>query len=395
MSINALMWAKRRKVSGPGAKLVLLLLADRANDDTSTCWPSIALLAAEACMSERQVRRHIEEMAAGGLIAVEQRRDDRRRNLYRLLIASADRAIMIPDHMSSIPNPPSTNPAACGEMADTMSAISGEAGYRTDATGIPDTGDGNSGHSARVSGTQTNPKEPSFSAQGAGEREAGRKGDEEHAEETFADLMARYGVTAEMQISRARELWRRLSRSERKAALSAVGEYLESRKAAGRAMPVDIANWIGRRAWVDVAEARKLRKATEAGAATNGFLAGEGSQQWQAWLVYYRCRGMLSIPEYLIERHEAGRMLRTREEWPVVGRGLDPDMGGWMLVERGTQQFAAWMGRLREGGGGAISTQTVNRDGVSTVALRVPQEWPPSKKLNDDEQADAATGDAA
>ena len=395
VSINAMTWAKAqaRKLDGPGIRLVLLLLADRANDDDHTCWPSIALLADEAGVDERQVKRYIAGLREAGLIEVGRLEGDRRRSCYRMLIGAESMSAMKGDMVSPIAESASTKSDTYDEQAPGMSPISGDGaddGRKvTSATEIGDMGDKNRGHHARGSlEPKRTQREPSLSARGAGEREAGRKDDREHADETFADLLARYGATSDMRISQAREAWRRLSRSDRRAALAAVGEYLDSRKAAGRTMPIDIANWIARRVWLDVAEARKLRKAGEAGASANGFLAGDGSEQWRAWLVYYRCRGMLGIPEHLIERHAGARMLRTRDEWPVVGRGLDADTSRWVLVERGTQQFGAWMSRLREGPGGVISAQSMAEGGA--VALRVPQEWPPSKKLNDDGQAEGA-----
>lgn len=397
MSINAMTWAKAqaRKLDGPGIRLVLLLLADRANDDDHTCWPSVALLADESGVHERQVKRYIADLREAGLIEIGKLPGDRRANRYRMLIGSAAMSAMKGDTMSPIDNSTSTKSNAYEDNLSEISPISGEADCGaekgTSETEIGDICDTNRGHYA---GAFLEPKrtqrEPSLSAHGAGEREAGRKSDQEHAEETFVDLVARYGATGDMHIRRAREHWGKLSRSDRKAALAAVAEYLDSRKASGRTIPVDIANWIQRKSWADVAEARKLRKATEASAPDHGFLAGEGSPEWLAWLVFNRCCGRSSIPEYLIETQGRTRMLRTRQQWPIVGRGLSPDVAGWVMVEQGSQQFAAWMSRLREGGSGVISTKTVMRDGVGKQALLVPQEWPPSKKLNDDSNADSA-----
>lgn len=385
-------WAKAqaRRLEGPGIRLVLLLLADRASDDAHTCWPSVSLLADEAGVTERQVRRYIGQLRDAGLIEIDQLQGDRRSNLYRLLIGQKAMAAMKADMVSGIADAASMKSDTCEDVVSQMSAISSGDEYRTSAAEIADIDDKNSGHHARAlsepKGTQ---REPSLSTRGVGEREPVPNSDDEHAEQTFAELAQRYGVNGAMQINRARAAWRKLSRSERKAALGAVAEYLDSRKAAGRTMQPDIANWIVSKAWQDVVEARKLRKAIEVSGPSTGFLAGEGSEQWQAWLTYHRCRGATGIPEYAIERHAAGRMLRTREEWPPVGRGLDPERASWVLVAEGTPQFAAWIARLREGPGGAIGLQTADVDGRNVRGLRVPQEWPPSKKQT---HGDAAAG---
>jgi hypothetical protein len=50
-----------------GALLILLALADRADDD-GFCWPSVSYLAAKARLSERQVKRILKELVANGEI---------------------------------------------------------------------------------------------------------------------------------------------------------------------------------------------------------------------------------------------------------------------------------------------------------------------------------------
>jgi len=72
MSISAFQWAKAQHLS-PTCKLVLVMLADRANAD-GECWPSVATLMVETGLSDRSVQRSIADLEACGAI---ERRDRR------------------------------------------------------------------------------------------------------------------------------------------------------------------------------------------------------------------------------------------------------------------------------------------------------------------------------
>lgn len=61
MSIQALNWAIRQKTGSPQAKLILLLLANRA-DEQGICWPSQIGLSAESEQSDDTIQRHLKAM---------------------------------------------------------------------------------------------------------------------------------------------------------------------------------------------------------------------------------------------------------------------------------------------------------------------------------------------
>lgn len=61
MSWQALNWAAEQKTGSPHAKLLLLLLANRA-DENGICWPSQLTLAEQAEQSEDTVQRHLKTM---------------------------------------------------------------------------------------------------------------------------------------------------------------------------------------------------------------------------------------------------------------------------------------------------------------------------------------------
>jgi len=64
--------------------LVLLSLADQANDE-GWCWPSIGTIAAKSRMSERQVQRAIQSLAASGEIEIAAGAGPGKVNRYRVL----------------------------------------------------------------------------------------------------------------------------------------------------------------------------------------------------------------------------------------------------------------------------------------------------------------------
>ena len=91
MSIRVMKWAWHQAIP-PGPKLVLMALADLA-DDTGACWPSVSTMAKQCSMSTRTVQRALQELIGAGLL----NRDLRYRsdgsttsNLYQLNVAGDD-----------------------------------------------------------------------------------------------------------------------------------------------------------------------------------------------------------------------------------------------------------------------------------------------------------------
>jgi hypothetical protein len=70
MSHKATNWAAELRGIPPMAKLVLLRLADRADEESGICYPSQRLIAAECCITERTVRNAITDLIACGLVII-------------------------------------------------------------------------------------------------------------------------------------------------------------------------------------------------------------------------------------------------------------------------------------------------------------------------------------
>lgn len=71
MSIKAMNWAWEQNLP-PGSKLVLMALADSA-DDQGYCWPKIKTLAAKCCIADRTIRRTIKDLLDHGLLKISAR----------------------------------------------------------------------------------------------------------------------------------------------------------------------------------------------------------------------------------------------------------------------------------------------------------------------------------
>ena len=119
MSFKAMTWAVKIKTGSPTKKLILLLLADRANDD-GMCFPSIETIAKDCELGATAVKTNIKTLAKAGFLRIEKRRDGGAwlRNLYHLDLNCSDichdegvghEASMVDDrgHLATPPETPS------------------------------------------------------------------------------------------------------------------------------------------------------------------------------------------------------------------------------------------------------------------------------------------------
>ena len=67
MSVEAISWASKQRTGSPGAKLVLIALANYANE-RNECWPSQATMAEWTEQSDRTIRTHLAALESMGLI---------------------------------------------------------------------------------------------------------------------------------------------------------------------------------------------------------------------------------------------------------------------------------------------------------------------------------------
>lgn len=93
-------------------KMVLLILADHADDDGANAWPSVARIARKASISERQVQRILRSLVDAGLVLVERQggggrdqREDRRPNRYTIRLDGVTSASPRPPARGDINDP--------------------------------------------------------------------------------------------------------------------------------------------------------------------------------------------------------------------------------------------------------------------------------------------------
>lgn len=68
MSVHVISWALRHSEATLGDRLVMLVLADHAKDDGTNAWPSVATIATQARLSERQTQRALRNLEELGEI---------------------------------------------------------------------------------------------------------------------------------------------------------------------------------------------------------------------------------------------------------------------------------------------------------------------------------------
>lgn len=83
MSVQAIAWALSVKAKSPSAKLVLVTIANYA-DENGFCWPSQALIARQSEQSVDSVQRRLQELVIAGFLSRKVRR--RKSSLYQLLM---------------------------------------------------------------------------------------------------------------------------------------------------------------------------------------------------------------------------------------------------------------------------------------------------------------------
>ncbi len=110
MSARATAWAWQQIAAGragtTASRLVLLKLADRADDD-GRCWPGHDRTAADLQISERAARDAALFLESAGLLQVERRQDRSGRNLsnvYSLPVDSGGRGKNVPPGGNEFPD---------------------------------------------------------------------------------------------------------------------------------------------------------------------------------------------------------------------------------------------------------------------------------------------------
>lgn len=115
MSMTLMVKALKTKVGNPLRKLVLLKLADNANDQ-GECWPSYQYIADQCEMSKRSVMLHINKLIEDGFLKKEHRLGGEKfnkSNLYTLMVGAGDALGVVQEI-----HPPSAGDSLGGSAGD-------------------------------------------------------------------------------------------------------------------------------------------------------------------------------------------------------------------------------------------------------------------------------------
>ncbi|MBS9435882.1 helix-turn-helix domain-containing protein [Photorhabdus noenieputensis] len=91
MSMSLMVKAMSIKVGNPLRKLVLIKLADNANDQ-GECWPSVAYIAEQCEISERSVQNHIKQLVKDGIVCVTERKTQNGLNQSNVYFLNLDKS---------------------------------------------------------------------------------------------------------------------------------------------------------------------------------------------------------------------------------------------------------------------------------------------------------------
>jgi hypothetical protein len=130
-----------------GSRLVLLVLADYADEDGGSCWPSIKTIANESLLSERQVQYCLRNLEQLGEIEVS-KGGGRRSNRYRVLMGRGAKSAPVRGEVDCTPgvqpiapdppiDPPVKKPLAAPRQPDPIwDALNYVFGAVTSPTGL-------------------------------------------------------------------------------------------------------------------------------------------------------------------------------------------------------------------------------------------------------------------
>ena len=183
MSVRALAWVWQHSPKSGGQLLVLLALADFADDD-GRAWPAVAVIAAKARLQVRQTQSVLRELTRDGEIAIEPRSGPGLVNTYRVLIGGANTAP--PSH--TVVQPDAPQPTTGAEPTNEDAGASGDAGEVQSSAGAADRmvqSSARSGATGRTtirgnepSGTVITPPEPAPAREGDDSPDDGPQGPE-------------------------------------------------------------------------------------------------------------------------------------------------------------------------------------------------------------------------
>jgi hypothetical protein len=321
VSIQAVSWALAQWIPNPGAKLVLVAVANYADHRSNEGWPSLGSLIEETCMSRRTIQRHISELVEMGVVVKSERFDPNGRqtsNLYRL---DTSKTIRRPETPLESLDPDAADPAGGGCQIDTLGGVTA------------DTGEGVTADALTTLNRQKEPsQEPNPPAPQGGERERASEGREEGSNEDGFDAFWSAWPEKLDSPSQARAVWRRLSSDDRRDALAGVDPVLAALRRSGRKMKPSASTYLRDRKWTAIPRADR----PSTSAVGPGVILQPFSRDW--WIVFIRRVERRERVQFMAAEAVAGRPWSVPDsEAPTLA---DQDAAAAVLVQ--SDEFRAW-----------------------------------------------------
>jgi Helix-turn-helix domain len=385
-------WARNLRLGNAGAKFVLCMLTLYVNGE-GRCFVGVPTLAEDCELVENTIRRRLawlEEI--GAIVRMAQWIDEhgRRNSDGRGRRTTDEIALCIEGSADEIEarargNGDHANPANL-EGADPNSVEGADPANREGSDQAdPATSPSLAlqvGEGPDSLNLNQEEESPPYPPQGGDERTHDDRTRGREATESLAPFIAAYPEQLIADYARTQAVWAAMTVQDQADAIVGAKGYaklIRKERLGGRNRSVkDAHSWLRNRQWTGYLGAGKTIEA-----AKQRCDAAEGSDEWRAWTVFYRCCGRRGIPDSAIlssTQGANGLVASVPRQWPPVGRGLDPDNRKWPSFAEGTPQFAAWLRKLREIDV-SIGMGTVMIDGKQVRALRVPCEWPPGKQV--------------
>lgn len=359
MSIKAMNWALQQATGDPRAQCLLYVIADCASVE-GVAWPSADWLADKSQQSRATVYRRLQALQELGLCTVFPRYIDdsgkmwnepgpgRRRSKspeirLHLDVTVTHTASQDDDDDASQPeNDPQSQPENGGGVS-----LTGE-------TRESHCCDSNKNHHL----TEDSPQAPQRGV----------------IEPPLEEFQKAYPIPF-TDYERTKSAWSVMTEAERREAITGANGYAMLCRQQTKRNVEDAHRWLRGRKWQGY-----LTAGEQAAAIAQRFDASEGSEQWQAWTIFYQaCGKRTGIPDFQIRGTAPNRIANVPAEWPSIGRGLNPDRSKWFTHVEGGGQFAAALRKLQEVPHAPIQFGQHIENGRYLRTLTVPFEWPPGK----------------
>lgn len=377
----ARVWARELVLGNPYAKAILLALANYMNED-GAAWPGTTTIARDTDISEETVVKRLRWLEQIGAIAIFKRwRDENGRVNYEArgkatsseirFLVDADIDVIEGNAREQSADRPLRGKAKA-DHEERMASSRPQREQSEEFSSRP-------GRELNPTGPQVAPEQPPPASNGhidSLERE------QEDSPQTplrgaFADRLDEFARAYEHPISdypKTEAVWQALTDAERSDAITGARGYAALRRKQTKRAVEDTHRWLRGRKWLGY-----LLQGQRAEVAAQRSDVVEGSEEWTAWEVYYRCCGKAGIDERCIRTLDGKRVALVPRQWPPVGAGIDASVK-WLRFQAGEPQFAAWVRRLRELPDGPFMPRTMpDANGRFVQTITVPCEWPPPK----------------